>query len=181
MRASEFITESVDIPDVDDSFFKENRFKRTEYAGMKLLYGEAYQLFQIYAYTINDQGIGAVMFRYDPEYDAYIADDLYVEKQFRRQGVATAMYDFAKSQLDAPVKPSTAQTADGSAFWGKKEVWENFHNGKVKGKSRPGRVKRAGASCKGSVTDLRAKAKKYSGERGKMYHWCANMKAGKKK
>ena len=58
---------------------------------------------------------------------------------------------------------------------------ENFADGKVKGKSRPGRVKRAGASCKGSVTDLRAKAKKYSGERGKMYHWCANMKSGKKK
>ena len=49
------------------------------------------------------------------------------------------------------------------------------------GKSSPGRVKRAGASCKGSVTDLRAKAKKYSGEKGKMYHWCANMKGGKKK
>ena len=50
-----------------------------------------------------------------------------------------------------------------------------------KGKSRPGRVKRAGASCKGSVTDLRKRAKKYSGERGRMYHWCANMKGGKKK
>ena len=61
------------------------------------------------------------------------------------------------------------------------EVNENFANGKVKGKSRPGRVKRAGASCKGSVTDLRAKARKYGGERGKMYHWCANMKSGKKK
>lgn len=58
---------------------------------------------------------------------------------------------------------------------------ENFADGKIKGKSRPGRVKRAGASCKGSVTDLRAKAKKAGGERGKMYHWCANMKAGKKK
>jgi hypothetical protein len=57
---------------------------------------------------------------------------------------------------------------------------ENFADGKKKGKSRPGRVKRAGASCKGSVSSLRAKAKKYSGERGKMYHWCANMKGGKK-
>ena len=57
---------------------------------------------------------------------------------------------------------------------------ENFADGKVKGKSRPGRVKRAGASCKGSVTDLRAKAKNVSGERAKMYHWCANMKGGKK-
>ena len=58
---------------------------------------------------------------------------------------------------------------------------ENFDDGKVKGKSRPGRVKRAGASCAGSVTDLRAKAKNTSGERAKMYHWCANMKSGKKK
>jgi len=58
---------------------------------------------------------------------------------------------------------------------------ENFADSKVKGKSRPGRVARAGASCAGSVTDLRAKAKKYGGERGKMYHWCANMKGGRKK
>ena len=57
---------------------------------------------------------------------------------------------------------------------------ENFKDGKVKGKSKPGRVKKSGASCKGSVTSLRAKSKKYGGEKGKMYHWCANMKSGKK-
>ena len=57
---------------------------------------------------------------------------------------------------------------------------ENFKDGKKKGKSRPGRVKRAGASCSGSVTSLRKKAKA-GGEKGKMYHWCANMKSGKKK
>jgi len=53
---------------------------------------------------------------------------------------------------------------------------ENFKDGKVKGKSKPGRVKKSGASCKGSKSELRAKAKKYGGEKGKMYHWCANMK-----
>jgi hypothetical protein len=58
---------------------------------------------------------------------------------------------------------------------------ENFADGKVKGKSRPGRVKKSGASCNGSVTDLRKRAKKYGGERGRMYHWCANMKSGRKK
>ena len=58
-------------------------------------------------------------------------------------------------------------------------VQENFADGKKKGKSRPGRVKKAGASCKGSVSSLRAKASKYGGEKGKMYHWCANMKGGK--
>jgi hypothetical protein len=61
------------------------------------------------------------------------------------------------------------------------KLTENFADGKVKGKSRPGRVKRAGASCSGSITDLRSKAKKYGGEKGKMYHWCANMKAGRGK
>ena len=60
------------------------------------------------------------------------------------------------------------------------ELEENFADGKVKGRSRPGRVKRAGASCEGSVTELRSKAKNSSGEKAKMYHWCANMKAGKK-
>ena len=58
---------------------------------------------------------------------------------------------------------------------------ENFKDGKKKGKSKPGRVKKSGASCKGSVSSLRVKAKKYGGEKGKMYHWCANMKGGKKK
>ena len=70
------------------------------------------------------------------------------------------------------------------AFLKQKEkptIDENYADGKKKGKSRPGRVKRAGASCKGSVTELRKKAKKYGGEKGKMYQWCLNMKAGKNK
>ena len=64
---------------------------------------------------------------------------------------------------------------------GMEEFDENFADGKKKGKSRPGRVKRSGASCKGSVTSLRKKAKNSSGEKSKMYHWCANMKSGRKK
>jgi hypothetical protein len=61
------------------------------------------------------------------------------------------------------------------------EVEENFADGKKKGKSRPGRVKRSGASCNGSVTALRKRAKNSSGEKAKMYHWCANMKSGRSK
>jgi len=64
---------------------------------------------------------------------------------------------------------------------GLKLATENFADGKKKGKSRPGRVKRAGASCNGSVTSLRKRAKNSSGEKAKMYHWCANMKSGRKK
>ena len=58
---------------------------------------------------------------------------------------------------------------------------ENFADGKKKGKSRPGRVKKSGASCNGTVTQLRKRAKNASGEKAKMYHWCANMKSGRKK
>jgi len=64
---------------------------------------------------------------------------------------------------------------------GAESVKENFADGKKKGKSRPGRVKRAGASCNGSVTALRKRAKNSSGEKARMYHWCANMKSGRKK
>jgi hypothetical protein len=86
-----------------------------------------------------------------------------------------------------------AEDDDGEWYKREYEIWmkrtpyytgtetnENFADGKKKGKSRPGRVKKAGASCKGSVSSLRAKASKYGGEKGKMYHWCANMKGGKK-
>jgi len=68
-----------------------------------------------------------------------------------------------------------------SGFLKNIDLEENYKDGKKKGKSRPGRVKKSGASCDGSVTSLRAKAKKHGGEKGKMYHWCANMKQGKKK
>ena len=59
-------------------------------------------------------------------------------------------------------------------------VEENFADGKKKGKSRPGRVKKSGASCNGTVTQLRKRAKNASGEKAKMLNWCANMKGGKK-
>ncbi len=78
------------------------------------------------------------------------------------------------------LNPKNSRTAPAIAK-AKELTKENFADGKVKGKSRPGRVKRSGASCKGSVTSLRAKAKKSSGEKAKMYHWCANMKSGRQK
>jgi len=53
---------------------------------------------------------------------------------------------------------------------------ENYADGKVKGKSRPGRAKRAGVDCSKSKTELRKIAKNSSGEKQKMAHFCANMK-----
>ena len=98
-----------------------------------------------------------------------------------------AVYSDGRKELVSGNTRLTAMMArDGRAtVWafqvpGQQGVAENFADGKVKGRSRPGRVKRAGASCSGSVSDLRARAKNYGGERGRMYHWCANMKGGRK-
>ena len=102
--------------------------------------------------------------------------------------ISTAGLDKNKFNIDSNVQDNEGDTLEYRGIIPvtnisliKQGAAENFADGKVKGKSRPGRVKRSGASCKGSVSSLRAKAKKYSGERGKMYHWCANMKSGKKK
>jgi hypothetical protein len=85
------------------------------------------------------------------------------------------------AKLASTIMRTTGPHHEKLFYKNKTDMDENFADGKVKGKSRPGRVKRSGASCNGSVTDLRARAKRASGEKAKMYHWCANMKSGKKK
>jgi GNAT superfamily N-acetyltransferase len=130
----------------------------------------------------NGRELGHVLFVDEGGY--LMPQDLEVDERFQGQGIAAAMYDYVKSK-GYKIRRSGQQTDAGAGFWDKhrpeQNVWENFADGKVKGKSRPGRVKRAGASCNGSVTDLRQRAKNASGEKAKMYHWCANMKSGRKK
>jgi GNAT superfamily N-acetyltransferase len=132
--------------------------------------------------TGNGRELGHVLFVDEGEY--LMPQDLEVDERFQGQGIAAAMYDYVKSK-GYKIRRSGQQTDAGAGFWGKhrpeQNVWENFADGRVKGKSRPGRVSRAGASCNGSVTDLRARAKNASGEKAKMYHWCANMKSGRNK
>jgi len=56
---------------------------------------------------------------------------------------------------------------------------ENFMDGKHPG--RKGLAKRTGVNTKASVSALRNVAKHSSGEKARMAHWLANMKAGKAK
>ena len=86
-----------------------------------------------------------------------------------------------KSSINCSNPKGFSQKAHCAGRKKNEDIDENFADGKVKGKSRPGRVKKSGASCNGSVTSLRKKAKNASGEKAKMYHWCANMKSGRKK
>jgi hypothetical protein len=59
------------------------------------------------------------------------------------------------------------------------EVNENFADGKNPG--RKGLSKRVGVNTKASVSSLRKTAKNSSGEKQRMAHWLANMKAGRAK
>ena len=62
---------------------------------------------------------------------------------------------------------------------GKQGVEENFADGKKPG--RKGLAKRSGVNTKASVSSLRKTAKNSSGEKQRMAHWLANMKAGRAK
>ena len=61
----------------------------------------------------------------------------------------------------------------------KDELDENFADGKNPG--RKGLAKRSGVNTKASVSSLRNTAKHSSGEKQRMAHWLANMKAGRNK
>jgi hypothetical protein len=77
------------------------------------------------------------------------------------------------------------------AKYGKSTLWafkvpdevarltENFADGKKPG--RKGLAKRSGVNTKASVSSLRKTAKNSSGEKQRMAHWLANMKAGRAK
>ena len=130
---------------------------------------------------LGNREVGFVQFQKqrDGNYKAAMA---HVSPTMRKQGIGREMYRYARNVLGFNIVPSDSQSDDAQAFWSRGGATnENFADGQVKGKSRPGRVKRAGASCSGSVTSLRKRAKAASGERAKMYHWCANMKSGKRK
>ena len=115
--------------------------------------------------------------RFDSEQELVGPDETGgAETQFVDYDITRVRADVARGEL----RPFGRRDLEQARAFAER-LTENFADGKVKGKSRPGRVKRAGASCKGSVSDLRARARKYGGERGKMYHWCANMKSGRKK
>ena len=180
MRATEFIRENVEHfngLDFSIEIEKDDEYVDDDDTDNQTIYVRAFA---------NGRELGHVLFTIDYDGQGMILkpQDLEVDERFQGQGIAATMYDYVKSK-GYRIRRSGQQTDAGAGFWNKhrpeQNVWENFADGKVKGKSRPGRVKRAGASCNGSVSSLRAKAKQSGGERGRMYHWCANMKSGRNK
>ena len=79
----------------------------------------------------------------------------------------TLLVDAVK-KAQATTQPSYKQSAN-----------ENFADGRNPG--RKGLAKRSGVNTKASVSTLRNVAKHSSGEKQRMAHWLANMKAGRAK
>ena len=69
--------------------------------------------------------------------------------------------------------------SEGGDGGGESVEYENFADGKKPG--RKGLAKRSGVNTKASVSSLRKTAKSSSGEKARMAHWLANMKAGRAK
>jgi GNAT superfamily N-acetyltransferase len=130
--------------------------------------------------TASGRELGHVLFVEEGEY--LMPQDLEVEERFQGQGIAAAMYDYVKSK-GYRIRRSGQQTDAGAGFWGKhrpeQNVWENFADGRNPG--RKGLAKRSGVNTKASVSSLRKTAKNSSGEKARMAHWLANMKAGRAK
>jgi hypothetical protein len=106
--------------------------------------------------------------------------------------IIEAVYQAAAKKYGAPIKQGTL-SIDHDAGHG---VWqhiaqklglqhdaymvkENFADGRNPG--RKGLAKRSGVNTKASVSSLRKTAKNSSGEKQRMAHWLANMKAGRAK
>jgi hypothetical protein len=84
-----------------------------------------------------------------------------------------------KSSINCSNPKGFSQKAHCAGKKKNEEVDENFADGKKPG--RKGLAKRSGVNTKASVSSLRKTAKHSTGEKARMAHWLANMKAGKAK
>jgi GNAT superfamily N-acetyltransferase len=140
--------------------------------------------FQINA-TSHGRELGRVVFdvQFQGRDTILVAQDLMILPEYRGQGIAAIMYDYAK-ELGYVVERSPEQTDAGRQFWDKNRgeeatVWENFADGKKPG--RKGLSKRVGIPKKASLSKLQKIASSSTGERRRMAQWQLNMRRGKAK
>lgn len=173
MRATEFIQE-----------YREPKVQQAHRDGIDLEARKDGPRFQINA-TSHGRELGRVVFdmQYQGNDTILVAQDLMIRPEYRGQGIASIIYDYAK-ELGYQVERSPEQTDAGRAFWDKNRgedatVWENFADGKKPG--RKGLSKRVGIPKKASLSTLQKIASSSTGERRKMAQWQLNMRRGKKK
>jgi GNAT superfamily N-acetyltransferase len=173
MRAEEFLKE-----------YREAKSQRAHRSGIDLEAWKDGPRFQINA-TSHGRELGRVVFdvQYQGRDTILVAQDLMIHPEYRGQGIAAIMYDYAK-ELGHVVERSPEQTDAGKAFWDKNRgeeatVWENFADGKKPG--RKGLSKRVGIPKKASLSQLQKIASSSTGERRRMAQWQLNMRRGKAK
>ena len=121
MRASEFLIE----------YREPKKYGKAHRAGIDLEAWRDGLHFQIDA-TAHDRDLGRVVFdvQFQGKDTILVAQDLMILPEYRGQGIAAIMYDYAK-ELGYVVERSAEQTDAGRAFWDKnrpgQNIWEvNF-------------------------------------------------------
>jgi hypothetical protein len=116
-------------------------------------------------------GIDRKDYQYEhPENDQLTKDEIdkEIQKLKNTRSEMGSRFDYAGSSED-----------EGYAKYYENYLKENYADGKNPG--RKGLAKRSGVNTKASVSSLRKTVKNSTGEKARMAHWMANMKAGKKK
>jgi pyrimidine deaminase RibD-like protein len=129
---------------------------------------------------VNDSNVRKVYCGYiDPtQHDTH---EEYTLEETSNEKIISMCKKFADTFLKDMVKEAAnlAQQAAIAIAKKEKQADENFADGKNPG--RKGLAKRSGVNTKASVSSLRNTAKHSTGEKARMAHWLANMKAGRAK
>lgn len=122
----------------------------------------------------------------------YVKDPVSEARKNKADAEASEMSKKYQKQLDQlnyqnmakNINYSRSDYAGGSEDEGYAKYYENYLKENYADGKNPGRkglAKRSGVNTKASVSSLRKTAKNSTGEKARMAHWMANMKAGKKK
>jgi hypothetical protein len=121
-------------------------------------------------------------FDYDDPFDRIVDIDYSYRVNLSAPIIVGPQFSDGKySVIDGNHRAAAAQRMGKTikAYFPVEKTNENFADGKNPG--RKGLAKRMGVNTKASVSDLRKTAKNSSGEKQRMAHWLANMKAGREK
>ena len=142
---------------------------------VKVDVSDVYDWYKLGQHISNMKGLGQHDFGQGPPSAILSFGDEDLEHEYiqalKRTGLTTTDID----PVDPNQPPGMPRQKTDPTY----NVDENFADGKNPG--RKGLSKRMGVNTKASVSDLRKTAKNSSGEKQRMAHWLANMKAGRAK
>jgi hypothetical protein len=142
---------------------------------VKVDVSDVYDWYKLGQHISNMKDLGQHDFGQGPPSAIMSFGDEDLEHQYiqalKRTGLTTTDID----PVDPDQPPSMPRQKTDPTY----NVDENFADGKNPG--RKGLSKRVGVNTKASVSSLRKTAKNSSGEKQRMAHWLANMKAGRAK